>query len=518
MTKSESSTTPLSADGQPLEQSLQRALRRQKLRALMLVSPLLLFVALTFIAPIADMLYRSVDNRIVMETLPRTVTTLTDWQESAGKIPGEETFDALYFDLFFAAEYKIHTRLGSRLNYQQTGISSLFRKTGRRVGRFDTDEITDQFINLNLQWKQSEFWVALSQTSDFTKKLPLTASIWTDWKQLLIHDEKDVSKEKPEDVLYYALYLDLIKAGNENLRADFSWWSQTVAAAKGFESINMIEQFQSADKDWTSNEVWGAIKRFSPAITDGYFLNALDMKKTIDGAEAKPENVQIYKLLFVRTLVMSMVIMISCILLAYPLAYLLCNLSMRKANLILILVLLPFWTSLLVRTSAWKVLLQQQGVINDLLIWMNFIDEANRLVMINNQVGTIIAMTHILLPFMILPMYSVMRTIPPSYVRAAKSLGATNWTAFWRVYFPQSVPGIGAGSILVFIMAIGYYITPAIVGGTSGIMISNRIAYHISSSLNWGLASALGAILLIVVMVLYWLYDKYVGIDNLKLG
>jgi len=115
-------------------------------------------------------------------------------------------------------------------------------------------------------------------------------------------------------------------------------------------------------------------------------------------------------------------------------------------------------------------------------------------------------------------MYSVMRTIPPSFVRAAKSLGATNWTAFWRVYFPQSIPGIGAGSILVFIMAIGYYITPAIVGGTQGIFISNRIAYHISSSLNWGLASALGAILLIIVTVIYWLYDKYVGIDNLKLG
>jgi hypothetical protein len=122
----------------------------------------------------------------------------------------------------------------------------------------------------------------------------------------------------------------------------------------------------------------------------------------------------------------------------------------------------------------------------------------DRLVMINNQFGTIVAMTHILLPFMILPLYSVMKTIPPSYVRAAKSLGATNWTAFWRVYFPQSVPGIGAGSILVFILAIGYYITPELVGGTTGTFISNRIAYHISSSLNWGLAAALGTILLAV--------------------
>ncbi|MEL7348167.1 MAG: ABC transporter permease, partial [Pseudomonadota bacterium] len=132
--------------------------------------------------------------------------------------------------------------------------------------------------------------------------------------------------------------------------------------------------------------------------------------------------------------------------------------------------------------------------------------------------GTVIAMTHILLPFMILPLYSVMKTINPSYLRAAKSLGATDFTAFWRVYFPLSVPGIGAGAILVFILAIGYYITPELVGGTSGIFISNRIAYHISSSLNWGLAAALGVILLGAVLILYWCYDRIVGIDNVKLG
>ena len=138
--------------------------------------------------------------------------------------------------------------------------------------------------------------------------------------------------------------------------------------------------------------------------------------------------------------------------------------------------------------------------------------------MINNQFGTIVAMTHILLPFMILPLYSVMKTIPPTYVRAARSLGATDWTAFWRVYFPQTVPGIGAGAILVFILAIGYYITPELVGGTTGVFISNRIAYHISTSLNWGLAAALGSILLVSVLILYWVYDRIVGIDNVKLG
>jgi putative spermidine/putrescine transport system permease protein len=222
--------------------------------------------------------------------------------------------------------------------------------------------------------------------------------------------------------------------------------------------------------------------------------------------------------LFGRTMWMSLVITSLCVLLGYPVAWILANLPARQANLLMILVLLPFWTSLLVRTSAWKVMLQQQGVINDVLVWLGFLADDDRLIIINNATGTIIAMTHILLPFMILPMYSVMQTIQPTYLRAAKSLGATNWTAFWRVYFPQSIPGIGAGSILVFILAIGYYITPEIVGGNKGVFISNRIAYHISTSLNWGLAAALGSILLGAVLILYWAYDKIVGIDNVKLG
>ena len=225
-----------------------------------------------------------------------------------------------------------------------------------------------------------------------------------------------------------------------------------------------------------------------------------------------------YRRIFFTTFQVSFLTTGLCILIGYPLAYFISQLPAKLANLCLITVLLPFWTSLLVRTSAWKVMLQQQGVINDVLVWLGLVADDARLVMINNQFGTIVAMTHILLPFMILPMYSVMSTIPPSYVRAAKSLGATNWTTFWRVYFPQSIPGIGAGSILVFILSIGYYITPEIVGGTTGTFISNRIAYHISSSLNWGLAAALGTILLAVVLLLYWAYDRIVGIDNVKLG
>lgn len=413
----------LAADGTPLKRSLARALRRQKLRALLLIAPLLLFILVSFILPIADMLYRSVENKIVVNTLPRTVEAIASWDGDSGELPDEAVFAAMAADLKDAAKAKIHTKVGTRLNYENPGISSIFRKTGRKAKKFDLET-------------------------------------GGPWKEALI-------------------------------------------------DIN---------KGWAKPEVWRTIKTYSPSVTSGYFLNAVDMRVGESGAEMRPEDQRIYMKLLKRTLWMSLMITVSCIVLAYPVAWLLANLPMRQANLLMILVLLPFWTSLLVRTSAWKILLQQQGVINDILVWIGLVDDSARLIIINNQFGTIVAMTHILLPFMILPMYSVMQTIPPTYLRAAKSLGATNWTAFWRVYFPQSIPGIGAGSILVFILAIGYYITPALVGGTKGTFISNQIAFHISTSLNWGLASALGAILLAVVLVLYWAYDKIVGIDNVKLG
>jgi putative spermidine/putrescine transport system permease protein len=215
---------------------------------------------------------------------------------------------------------------------------------------------------------------------------------------------------------------------------------------------------------------------------------------------------------------MSGLITFLCLLLGYPVAYLLANLPLKYSNLLMIFVLLPFWTSLLVRTTSWIALLQSQGVLNDVFVALGIADDAQRLQLIYNQAGTIIAMTHILLPFMILPLYSVMKTIPPSYLRAARSLGADQITAFRRVYVPQTVPGIGAGSLLVFILAVGYYITPALVGGQSGQLISNIIAFHMESTLNWNLAAALGGILLVGVVVLYWTYNRLIGIDNIKLG
>ena len=203
--------------------------------------------------------------------------------------------------------------------------------------------------------------------------------------------------------------------------------------------------------------------------------------------------------------------------LAYPVAHLLATLPLRHSNLLMICVLMPFWTSLLVRIVAWMVMLRSEGVVNDTLVAFGWPDES-RLQLMYNFTGTVIVMIQILLPFMILPIYSVMKTIPPSYMRAAQNLGAPPSLAFLRVYMPQTLPGVGAGVILVFIVAIGYYITPELVGGKDGRLIGNMVAYHMQKSLNWGLASAMGAILLVGILILYWIYDKVVGIDNMKLG
>jgi putative spermidine/putrescine transport system permease protein len=273
------------------------------------------------------------------------------------------------------------------------------------------------------------------------------------------------------------------------------------------------------DEDWADLDTWKLIQRESDPFTASYFLAAVDMRYNADGEIVdQPDYQQIYVKLFIRTLWISMVIMGLTLLLGYPVAYLLATLPARISNLLMILVLLPFWTSLLVRTTSWIVMLQTQGVLNDFMVWLGLISDDNRLQMIYNQTGTIVAMTHILLPFMILPLYSVMKGISPSYVRAARSLGANQLTAFVKVYLPLTVPGIGAGCILVFILAIGYYITPALVGGQSGQLISNSIAYHMQESLNWGLAAAIGPILLFAVLALYLIYNKIVGVDNMKFG
>jgi len=406
------------ADGRPLKAALAAAQGRAKRRAFLLVLPLLLFVLLTFLVPIAYMLMRSVEHDGFAASAP----ALVEWfDENPGFDPAnppEEAFAALVQDLARMQEERTTGIAGTRINYSVPGSISMFKKGAREA-----------------------------------------AGLEPPYKEALL----------------------------------------------------------AVDANFGRPALWRGMASASNAYTAEFYLVASDRKLTDAGWARGGDKERIYLYLFGKTFMISALITVICLLLAFPVAHLLATLPMSKAALLMILVLLPFWTSLLVRTTAWIVLLQEQGVVNNLLVGLGLLDDKGRLSMMYNMTGTVVAMTHVLLPFMILPLYSVMRVIPPSYARAARSLGATSWTTFRRVYLPQTLPGIAAGSLLVFILAVGYYITPALVGGADGQLISNLIQFHMSKS-NWSLAAAIAAMLLAAILILYWIYDRLVGIDRLKFG
>ena len=268
--------------------------------------------------------------------------------------------------------------------------------------------------------------------------------------------------------------------------------------------------FADIDEAWVKPATLAALRRASGPLTDFYLLAALDLRKTGTGAVvAVPEREAIYRTVLWRTFSVSGMVTLFALLIGYPYAYLMTRASKGVSATMAVFVLLPFWTSLLVRTAAWIVLLQEHGIINNLLIWIGLIDHPIRLIF--NRVGVVVAMTHVLLPFMVLPLAAVMKGIRPETVRAARSLGATPFTAFRRIYFPQTLPGVAAGALLVFISAIGYYITPALVGGADDQMLSWFIAFFVNDTINWGLAAALGLVLLVCTTVLSVVYAKIVS-------
>jgi putative spermidine/putrescine transport system permease protein len=401
-----------------LRRRLRRSERLRHLEALLLLAPLLLFLLVFFLLPIAGMLWRSVANPELRQIMPRTAQAIGTWQGDG--LPDEQVFATFAAEL--RATYEARTLAGAakRLAYDLSGFRSLMMSTARKL----PDE-------------------------------PSNGS----WRDTLI----------------------------------------------------------GLDAQWGEVVTWAVVRRAAAPWTPIYLLAALDRRVDAEGeiVPVAPDQA-IYVGIFLRTFWIGFVVTACCLLLGYPLAYKLAALPVRTANLLLILVLLPFWTSLLVRTGAWVVLLQREGPINDALQALGVTEQPLQLVY--NRLGVYIAMTHILLPFMVLPLYSVMRAIPPEYMRAAASLGAHPLKAFVRVYLPQSIPGIAAGCLLVFILAIGYYITPALVGGANDQMVSYYVAFFTEQTINWGMASALGAVLLIVTLALFGLYARLVGIDRLKLS
>ena len=403
------------ATGSTLKQRLARAERMNRLKSQALILPLLAFLVLTFLVPIAALLYKSVSNPEVVRSLPLTVEAISAWDGKS--LPADAVYKALSQDLAEA-------------------------RRNQTIGVSPTPE----------------------------------------------HGTGRLSQPDGED--------------------------RAQAAVRGARFLQ--GRHGAARRALGRPAYWQVIRRNASSYTPYYLLAALDHRIDDLGEVARHPGPGHLPGHLRRTFWMGAVITVICLLLAYPLAYLLANLPTRKSNLLMILVLLPFWTSILVRVAAWIVLLQSGGLINGALLKLGLIDQPLQLVF--NRTGVYIAMVHIMLPFMILPIYSVMKGISPSYMRAAISLGCHPFASFWRVYFPQTVAGVGAGCLLVFILSIGYYITPALLGSPNDQMVSYFVAFYTNSTINWGMATALGGLLLLATLVLYVVYSWLVGASRLRLG
>jgi putative spermidine/putrescine transport system permease protein len=335
----------------------------------------------------------------------------------------------------------------------------------------------------------------------------------------------------PSDQAYAAIVTDLsaiseqADAGglarrlNSDISGARSLIMNTYRALPFEKNLNPAEtraRLMELDPRWGELGYWQAIAKNGSRWTPDYLLTSVDLTRNVQGEIVKVDaDSAAFSKILLRTFSISATVTIFCLLLGYPLAYWLSTLTPRQANILMILVLVPFWTSILVRSAAWIVLLQSNGLVNRSLLELGFISEP--LPLLFNRLGVVIAMVHILLPFMILPLYSVMKSVPATYLRAAVSLGSSPLAAFFRVYVPQTFPGIGAGGLLVFILSIGYYVTPALLGGADDQMLSYYIAQYTNVNVNWGMACALGAVLLSATLVLYAVYRRVVK-SELSLG
>ena len=400
-----------------LRKALSRAEARRKWRAFALTLPLLVFLLLTLLVPIAALLQRGVENPEVANTLPATIEALHSWDRH--EAPGPAAYAALIKDLARLPDSSDAGALARRLNSEVPGARSMVMGAFRALPLQGTPEsIRDQLIDKDARWGEAPFWRAIAKNG----------------------------------------------------------------------------------ARWTPD----------------YLLASVDLQRDALGqVERMPEEQRAFGGILLRTFHISFVVTVLCLLLGYPLAWWLASLPARQANVLMILVLVPFWTSILVRVAAWIVLLQSEGLVNRGLMGLGAIAEP--LPLLFNRTGVVIAMVHILLPFMVLPLYSVMKSVPPTYLRAAVSLGSSPIAAFFRVYVPQTYPGIGAGALLVFILAIGYYVTPALLGGADDQMLSYYIARYTNVEVNWGMACALGALLLAATLVLYSVYRRF-GKAELSLG
>ncbi len=409
MAKAKSSTNAGSLKGQ-----LRRAERMKRLKYGALILPLVVFLLLTFVWPIAALLERSIENPEIVDAFPATSALLRSWDGRS--LPDDSVFAAFADEAGRIKGTPLFASAAKRLNMELPGFRTLMMRTARA--------------------------------------LP-------------------------------------VEAGTS---------ARTALVA--------------ADERWDEPSTWQYLARNASRYTARYLLASVDRKYDDRGEIVRAgDDEAIYVAVFRRTFGMSAIVTVCCLLLGFPLAYLMATQPTKIANVLLIFVLLPFWTSILVRVAAWIVLLQSEGLVNQALMHLGI--TAHPLQLVFNSTGVYIAMVHILLPFMILPLYSVMKGISPTYMRAALSLGCPPFRSFWRVYFPQALPGVGAGCLLVFILCMGYYITPALLGGPKEQMASYFVAFYTNQTINWGMAAALSAILFVATLLLYMIYSRLVGHQDL---
>ena len=377
----------------------------KRLAAIGLIAPLLVFLALFFVWPLAIMMSNAVSSPGAVRALPATAEMLGDWDRTSP--PTAEMQTALVDDLRAIDDDQTVGDITRQLNSAKSGFRTLMAKTVSAV-REDTGAL--DLVALDKRWGQVPFW-------------------------------------------------------------------QAIAAATA-----------------------------SP-YTDRNLLAAIDMARSPTGEIVSlPATASANLAILQRTFVIAAGTTLACILIGFPYAMVAASATGWKRQAMLAAVLLPLWTSLLVRTAAWFILLQDNGLINRLLQALGLIDAP--LALLFNRTGVIIAMTHVLLPFMVLPIFSVLIAIPANLLPAAASLGANPLRAFWRVLLPLSLRGVVSGSLLVFMAAIGYYITPALIGGPTDQMISSVIAFYATGAANWGMAGALGIVLLVATIALYVVYDR----------
>ncbi len=405
-----------------------------------------------------------------------------------------------------------------------TGVVSLKKKLRRaeRRKKLEAGALIGPLLLLMLVFYFIPIGIMLYRSIDnshMREILPATASYMDTWSGNGLPDEAAFAALVQDIKVAYPAKT-LATAGRRLNFDKVGFYSLLLKTGRRLKRINgppYKEAFIKLDKKWGDPAYWTVFQRGLKNTTFLYLLRSIDLE--YDGNNkitGVPKDQAIYISIILRTIYISISVTVLCLLIGFPLAYFMATSSARVRNLLMIGLLLVFWTSLLVRTLSWILVLQNKGVINSLLMSTGLISQPLDLVF--NRIGVYIAMTHVLLPFMVLPLYSVMAGIPSYYVRAARSLGATPMAAFFKVYTPMTMPGIGAGCLMVFIQALGYYITPALVGGPRDQMVSYFVAFFVNERVNWSMASALGVVLLLMTAFFYLIFGRRVNITNVKMG